>query len=201
MKAVVGFVGIPEHAEQSVEHAVLAGIPTPLQTIAALGTYFMTFGGDSERAIEQTQLAVAAARAIGDEYEAVHYRSNCLTYTALLAPGTDETLRLADEVRSDVERSGASRFGRGGSRPWRPRCSRSIGSAPLALLDEAVDLATREKLRDAIGTCEFWRGIVLFTAPALCRRRDRLAAIPRRLPRLGQPSGHDQRAVLCVRPG
>ena len=53
MKAAVGFVGIPEHAEQSAEHAALAGIPTPLQSLAALATYFMTFGGDSERAIGQ----------------------------------------------------------------------------------------------------------------------------------------------------
>ena len=67
----------------------------------------MTFGGDSERAIEQTQLAIAAAHAIGDDYLAAHYRSNRLTYTALLAPGTDETLRLADEVRHDAERTGS----------------------------------------------------------------------------------------------
>ena len=130
MKAFVGFVGIPEHAEQSVEYAVLAGMPTPLQTIAALGTYFMTFGGDSERAIEQTQLAVAAARAIGDEYETVHYRCNCLTYTALLAPGTDETLRFAEEVRRRRRTHREHRSGEQcGSRPWRRRCSPSIGSA------------------------------------------------------------------------
>ena len=62
MKAGVGFAGIPEHAEQSAEHAALAGIPPPVQSLAGLGTYYMTFGGDTERAIEQTQLAVAAAR-------------------------------------------------------------------------------------------------------------------------------------------
>ncbi len=163
MKAFVGFTGIPEHAERSVEHAVLAGTPTPMQALAALGTYFMTFGGDSERAIEQTQLAVAAAHAIGDEYEAVHYRCNCLTYTALLAPGTDETLRFAEEVRSDVERIGSVVY-RG---LWLQAMAAALlpvdRERSLALLDDAAELATREKLRDAVAVCEFWRGIVLFT--------------------------------------
>ena len=74
----------------------------------ALATYYMTFGGDTERAIEQSRLAVAAAHAIGDDYWAAYYQSACLTYTALLAPGTDETLRLADEVRHEVEQTGSA---------------------------------------------------------------------------------------------
>ena len=156
MKAAVGFVGIPEHAEQSAEHAALAGIPTPLQSLAALATYFMTFGGDSERAIEQIKLAIAAARAIGDDYLVAYYQSICLTYTALLAPGTDETLRLADEVRHDAERTGSVLL----RQRWLEGMAVAVRlvdrERALALLEEAVELATRENLRASIATSEFF---------------------------------------------
>ena len=46
-------------------------------------------------------------QAAGLLYWAAWARLNGLTYTALLAPGTDETLRLADEVRHDAERTGS----------------------------------------------------------------------------------------------
>ena len=166
MKAAVGFVGIPEHAEQSAEHATLAGIPTPLQSLAALATYFMTFGGDSERAIEQIQLAVAAARAIGDDYLGAYYQSICLTYTALLAPGSDDTLRLAGVVRHDAERIGSvllwQRWLEGMAVALRP----VDRDRSLALLEEAVELATRENLRAPMATSEFFRGLVLFSRRA-----------------------------------
>ena len=156
MKANVGFVGIPEHAEQSAEHATLAGIATPLHSLAALATYFMTFGGDSERAIEQIQLAITAAQASGDDYLAAHYRSVCLTYTALLAPGTDETLRLAGVVRHDAERTGSVVL----RERWLEGMALTLlpvdRDRALSLLDEAVEIATRENLREAMATSEFF---------------------------------------------
>ena len=65
LKGAVGYLGIPEHVERCAEHAALAGIPPPVQSLAALATYFMTFGGDTERAIEQMRLAAAAAARSG----------------------------------------------------------------------------------------------------------------------------------------
>ena len=163
MKASVGFVGVPEHAEVSAAQAELAGIPTPVQTIAALGTYFMTFGGDSERAIEQTRLAVAAARAIGDDFVAVHFQIVGLTYTALVAPGTDETLRLADDVRHAVEQTGSTAL----RQMWLQAMALALlpldRRRALALLDEALDARDRATLREGIAIAQFWRGIVLFT--------------------------------------
>ena len=163
MRATVGFVGIPEHAARSAEHAALAGIPPPTRSLAALATYHMTFGGDSARAIEEVELAAEAARAVGDDYQVVNHRCTCLTYTALLAPGTDETLRYAEEVRRDVVRLG--------SVPLQSMWLQAMAVALLpvdrersiALLDEAVELAARSKLREGLGTGEFWRGLVLFT--------------------------------------
>jgi predicted ATPase/class 3 adenylate cyclase len=163
LKAGVGFEGVPEHAELSAEHAQLAGIPTPVQVLAARGTYFMTFGGDSERAVEQSSLAVAAARAIGNDYLAAQFRIVSLTYTALLAPGTDETLRLADEVRRDVEQTGSIAL----RQMWLQGMALALlpldRDRALTLLDEAFDLATRENLQEGVATAAFWRGIVLFT--------------------------------------
>jgi hypothetical protein len=163
MKAGVGFVGVPEHAEQSAAHAALAGIPTPVQSLAALGTFFMTFGGDSERAIEQAQLAVEAARAIGDEFLALYYQCTRLTYAALLAPGAEETLRFADEVGHSVEQAGSDAL----RQMWLSATAMALhpvdrGRA-LELLDESVELASRANLRDGAATSEFWRGLVLFT--------------------------------------
>jgi predicted ATPase/class 3 adenylate cyclase len=196
LKSVVGFIGIPEHAEESAGHAAIAGIPTPVQSLAALATYSMTFGGDSERAIEQTQLAIAAARAIGDDYYAAHNQNNCLTYTALLAPGTDETLRLADEVGHEVEQSGSGVL----------RCSWLQGvaialrpvdpSRSLALLDESVELATRENLRESLATAEFWRGLVLFT-----RRGYADAATAWRRALVGYHDGGNRRGITNVLSG
>jgi predicted ATPase/class 3 adenylate cyclase len=163
MKSGVGFVGVPEHAEQSATQAELAGIPTPVLTLSALGTYFMTFGGDSERAVEQTRLAVAAARAIGDDYLAVYFRLVGLTYTALIAPGTDDTLRLAEEIRGDVERAGSDAL----RQMWLQGAAVALlpvdAARALAFLDEALNIATRENLQDGVATTEFWRGILFFT--------------------------------------
>jgi len=166
MKALVGYVGVPEHAEQSAEHAVQAGIPTPVESLAALATYFMTFGGDSERAVEQTALAAAAAAAIGDHYNVVHFRLTGLTFAALLAPGTDETLNLADEVRHDVERTGSVVLRQTWLYATALALLRVDRDRALALLDEAVELATDSNLRDAIATSEFFRGLALFTGRA-----------------------------------
>ena len=163
MKVGVGFVGVPEHIEHSAAHAALAGAPTPVQALAAHATYFMTFDGDSERAIEQSRVAAEAARTIGDDYLAVSYRCNCLTYTALFAPGADETLRLAEDVRHDVERVGGALL----RQQWLAGTALALISVDpdraLALLEESVELATAANLRDAVATCEFFRGLVLFT--------------------------------------
>jgi hypothetical protein len=163
LKSTVGFVGVPEHAEQSASQAELAGIPTPVQAVAALGTYFMTFGGDSERAVEQNRLAAAAARAIGADHLAVNFRLVGLTYTALLAPGTDETLRLAEETRGDVERAGSDAL----RQMWLQATAAALfvvdPDRALAFLDEALDITTRENLPEGVGTTEFWRGILFFT--------------------------------------
>ena len=78
MKSAVGFVGIPEHAERAAEFAALVGAPTPVQSLAGLGTYYMTFEGDTERAIELTQLAALGAGEIGDSYLVANYRANHL---------------------------------------------------------------------------------------------------------------------------
>jgi chloramphenicol 3-O-phosphotransferase len=196
MKAGVGYVGIPEHAEYSAEHASLAGIPTPVEALGSLGTYYMTFGGDSERAIEQTRLAIDAARAIGGEYVAVHYRLVCLTYTALLAPGTDETLRLAEDVRHDVEHVGSDAL----RSMWLQGMAVALlpvdRDRALTLLDEAVDLATQENLRDGNATAEFWRGIVLFT-----RRRYADAANSWRRALVGYHDGGNRRGMTNVLSG
>jgi tetratricopeptide (TPR) repeat protein len=161
MKSVVGFAGVPEHAEQSAEHAALAGIPTPVPSFNGLGVYYMAFVGDTLRAIEQTQLAVAAAQAEGDLYWAAWSKRDCLFYTALLAPGTDDTLRLADEVRRDIERTGSVVL----RQQWLTATAVALRTVDLdralALLDESVELATRENLREA-GTIEFFRGLMLF---------------------------------------
>ena len=196
MKAVVGFMGIPEHAEQSAQRAVLAGIPTPVESLAGLATYFMTFGGDSERAIEQTRLAVAAARAIGDDYSAGHYQNNCLVFTALLAPGTDETLRLAEEVRHDVEQSGSRVL----PQMWRQGMAVALlpvdPDRSLTLLDEAAEHASRENLREILATAEFWRGIVLFV-----RRRYADAATAWRRALVGYHDLGNRRGITNVLSG
>jgi tetratricopeptide (TPR) repeat protein len=196
MKAVVGFMGIPEHAEQSARHAALAGIPTPVEALASLATYFMTFGGDSERAIEQTQRAIAAARAIGDQYSAAHYQNNRLVFAALLAPGTDDTLHLAEEVRHDVEQSGS------GVLPQMWLQGMAIALLPidpdrsLTLLDEAAEQATRENLQEILATAEFWRGIVLFV-----RRRYADAATAWRRALVGYHDLGNRRGITNVLSG
>jgi predicted ATPase len=161
LKSVVGFAGVPEHAEQSAEHAALGGIPTPVPSFNGLGVYYMTFVGDTERAIEQTQLAVAAAQAEGDLYWAAWSKGDCLFYTALLAPGTDNTLRLADELRRDVERTGSVVL----RQQWLTATAVALRPVDLdrslALLDESVELATRENVREA-DSIEFFRGLMLF---------------------------------------
>jgi tetratricopeptide (TPR) repeat protein len=161
MKSIVGFVGVREHAERSAEHAVLAGISTPVPSLAGLGAYYMAFVGDTERAIAQTQLAVAAAKADGDLYWATWAQRDRLFYTALLAPGTDETLRLADELRRDVERTGSVLL----RHDWLIGMAITLRSLDpdraLALLDESIALAPRENVREAVQS-EFFRGLVLF---------------------------------------
>ena len=163
LKSGVGFAGVPEHAELSAIEAERAGVPTPVYAIAALGTYFMTFNGDSERAIEQTRLADAAASALADEGIALQYRIVELTYTALVAPGTDATLRLSDLVGRDVERTGSIAL----RQQWLQAAAIAIAPVDrdraLVMLDEAVDLATLASVRDGIATAEFWRGGVFFS--------------------------------------
>ena len=163
MKAGIGYAGVPEHAERSAAEAELAGVPTPVQAIGALGTWYVTFGGDTERAIEQSLLAAEAASAMGAGDLALHFRIVALIYTVLVAPGTDETIALAVEVGRDVDRVASVVL----RQMWLQ--SMAIAVFPidsvrsLALLDEALDLAARASLRDGTGTALFWVGIVLFT--------------------------------------
>jgi predicted ATPase/class 3 adenylate cyclase len=170
MKGGVGFAGVPEHAEWSAAEAELAGVPTPVLAVAALGTYYVTFGGDTERAVEQTGLAAAAASATGADDLALHFRIIALMYTVLFASGTEETIGLAEEVGGEVDTTGSIAL----RQMWLQ--AMAIARLPvdreraMALLDEALELATRASLHDGIGTTQFWRGLAWFT------RRDHPAA-------------------------
>ena len=198
MKAGVGYVGIPEHVEQAAEHAALAGNPPPVQSLTGLATYYMTFGGDTERAIEQTRLATAAAqrRSVYDYLGGLGTSCNGLTYTALLAPGTDETLRLADDVRHDTERTGSVVL----RQQWLSAMALALRpvdpDGSLALFEESVELATRANLREAVAIAEFLRGLVLFT-----RRRyaERATAMRRAL--VGNHDMGNRRGMLNVLSG
>jgi tetratricopeptide (TPR) repeat protein len=124
----------------------------------------MTFGGDSERGIEQTRRATAAAKAIGNEDLVLHLQIVELTYTALVAPGTDEALRLADAVGREIDQGDSLAM----RQMWLQGAAAALApldrDRALAMLDEAVELASLAALFDGVATAEFWRGIVLFTA-------------------------------------
>ncbi len=196
MKAGVGYLGIPEHAEQSAEHAALAGNPPPVQSLTGLATYYMTFGGDTERAIEQARLAAAAAQAEGLVYWAAWAQLNGLTYTALLAPGTDETLRLADDVRDNTERTGSVVL----RQQWLTCMAVALRPVDpdrsLAIFEESVELATRANLQEAVAIAEFLRGLVLFT-----RRRYAEAATALRRALVGNHDMGNRRGMLNVLSG
>ncbi len=195
-KAAVGFMGVPDHIEQASGHAASAGIAVPVQALEGLATYFMTVGGDTERAIEQLNLAVAAARVIGDPYEVAFIQGYRLTYVALLAPGTDEALRLAEEVSREVEQTGSTIL----------RQTSLSGTAlallpvdrdrALALLDEAVELATGADLREGVAMNEFWRGIVFFA-----QRRYTEAAAAWRRSLVGYHDAGNRRGITNVLSG
>lgn len=162
LKSGVGYVGVPEHAERSAAEAELAGVPTPVRAMAGLGTYFMTHGGDSERAVEQVRVATTAAGAAGDELLVLQLRIAEVTYTALSAPGTEETLRLVEVVRREVEPTGNVAL----RQQWLQAAAAALLSVDhdqaLTLLDEAIDLATRAAMWEGVGTAQFWRGLALF---------------------------------------
>jgi hypothetical protein len=193
MKAGVGYLGIPEHAERSAEHAALAGRAPLVQSLNGLATYYMTFGGDTERAIEQNRIAVATARAEGLVYWAVWAQLNGLTYTALLAPGTDETLRLADAARHDADRTGSVVL----RQQWLSAMALALRpvdpDGALALLEESVELATHANLTEAVAIAEFLRGVVLFT-----RRRYPDAATAMRRALIGNHDMGNRRGMLNV---
>ena len=125
-------------------------------------------------------------------------RAICLTYTALLAPGTDETLRLADEVRHDAERTGSVVL----RQRWLAAMALALRPVDpdraLALLEEAVELATRANLREVDRHRRVLSRSRALHPPSLRRSRDRVAASARRQPRHGQPPRHAQRALLRV---
>ena len=156
----------------------------------------MTFGGDTERAIEQTRLATAAAQADGLLYWAAWAQLNGLTYTALLAPGTDETLRLADEVRHDTERTGSLVL----RQQWLSAMALALRpvdpEGSLALFEESVELATRANLREAVAIAEFLRSLVLFT-----RRRYAESATAMRRALVGNHDMGNRRGMLNVLSG
>ena len=121
---------------------------------------------------------------------------NGLTYTALLAPGTDETLRLADEVRHDTERTGSVVL----RQQWLSAMALALRpvdpDGSLALLEESVELATRANLREAVAIAEFLRGLVLFT-----RRRYAEAATAMRRALVGNHDMGNRRGMLNVLSG
>ncbi len=163
LKASVGYGGIPEHAERSAAHAALAGIPAPQISLFGLATYYMSSEGNTERAIELTQTAAAAAQADGDPYMVVWAQTSRLIFTALVAPGADETLRLADEVRLDTERIGSDTL----RQQWLLGMALALRAVDpdrsLTLLEEAAELVARASLRDSVANVEFFRGLELFT--------------------------------------
>jgi hypothetical protein len=153
----------------------------------------MTFAGDTERAIEQTRLATAAAQAEGLLYWAAWAQLNGLTYTALLAPGTDATLSLAADVRHDTERTGSLVL----LQQWLSAMALALRpvdpDGSVALFEESVELATRANLREAVAIAEFLRGLVLFT---LRRYAESAAAMRRAL--VGNHDMGNRRGMLNV---
>ena len=156
----------------------------------------MTFGGDTERAIEQARIAAAAAQAAGLVYWATWARLNGLTYTALLAPGTDETLRLADEVRHDTEQTGSVVL----RQQWLTAMALALRpvdpEGSLALFEDSVALATSANLQEATAIAEFLRGLVFFT-----RRRYADAATALRRALVGNHDMGNRRGILNVLSG
>ena len=193
MNSAVGLANIQEHAERSADDAARAGMPTPVPALNGLGTYYMVFLGDTERAIEQTRRVTAAALDAGDFYWATWARLNRLFYTALLAPGADETLRLAEEPRRDIERTGSvvlyQNWLTGSALALRP----VDPERALALLEEADAIATRENLREGIANNEFIRGLVLYAL-----RRSGAAAVAWRRSLVGNHDMGNRRGMLNV---
>ena len=95
-----------------------------------------------------------------------------MNYAALLAPGTDETLRFADEVRQDVEETGSVALLLAYLAPMAMAVRPVDPDRALVVLDEVVELATRANLPVSLAVAEFYRGIVFFT-----RRRYAEAAV------------------------
>ena len=201
MKAGVGFLGIPEHAERCRRTRRARWIPTtravahrPRHLLHDLRRRHRT--GDRADPPRHRGRSRRWSRLLGGLGAL-----NGLTYMALLAPGTDETLRFADEVRDVTGGLGASCPFNSGSRPWR------LGlfpgpSGPLAGDVRRIRRARnpREASRSDGDRRVPGRSRALHPS-ALCRLRDRDAAIPGQLPRLGQPSRHDQRALRRHRLG
>jgi predicted ATPase/class 3 adenylate cyclase len=162
VRAAVGYTGILEHAENAAEEARLAGTEPPVQGLFAVATHIMTFDGDTQRAIAQLERTLAAPHVAGDPYLFAWARQNLLWYTALLAPGTDETIRLAEDVRLDAERIGSGVLWQG----WLGGMALALITVDpdraLALLDERLDLTTRAHLAISIPDADFFRGVVFF---------------------------------------
>ena len=192
-KANLGYAGVPEHAEHAAQQAELAGSPVPVQSLYGLAAFFMTYDGDTERAIEQCQLGITAARAIGNLYLAAWGRTMVVLFSALRAPGADETIRLADQVQHDIEQTGSGVL----RVLW--LSARAFAVIPvdpdraLALLDEEVALATSANLSTAIAEAEFFRGVVFF----MQRRYGEAAATWRRA-LVGHHDIGNRRGVLIV---
>ena len=127
MKAGVGYPGIPEHAERAAEHAALAGNPPPVQSLTGLATYYMTFGGDTERRhradrasppLPLTQM-VSSIGPSGPSSTASPTRP--CSRRAPTRPSVSPT-----KSATTPSRRGASCSSNNGSRPWRSRCAPSI---------------------------------------------------------------------------
>lgn len=194
MKAQMGYPGVPEHAERSAEHARLAGKASPYHSFHGLATYAMNVDGDTKRAIGLMELAIAAASAIGDSFMATSGRVTMLWFMVLLAPGSEETIRLANEVRGDVGQSGSDTL-RG---LWLGAMAVTVISVEpdrtLALLDEMVTLATRANFPSMLALAEFFRGVVLFVQ----HRLGETAIAWRRAMVGNHATGNRQRVLLVL---
>jgi predicted ATPase/class 3 adenylate cyclase len=194
MKAQMGYEGVLEHAERSVRHAKLAGRGSLYHSFHGLATHSMNVRGDTKKAIEQMELAIASARAGGDSFMVTWGRVSLLWFVVLLSPGSEETIRLADEVRREVVQTGSETL-RG---LWLGAMVLTLISVDpdraLALLDEMVTLAIRSNFPSMLALAEFFRGVVHFVQ----HRLDETAIAWRRAMVGNYDTGNRQRVLLVL---
>ena len=137
IKSGVGYVGIPEHAEQCRRtRRARRDTHHPCQSLAGLGTYYMTFGGDTERAIEQTR-----PRHRG------RARRSVLVYWAACGPAQRPHLHRPARARAPTRRSvSPTKSATTSNRPG-ATCSVQHGSRRMAIAVRPVD---PDRIADAV---------------------------------------------------